>query len=116
MVSDDYCSKSPRLTLLEADLHKMFDVNLVAPLFLARAFTRHWLGLPATISENKAAQGSRKDGVKLNKRIVFIASISGLVNMSPQHQVAYNASKAGLAMASKVNIWLFSICWGADPL
>lgn len=89
------------IDMKDTDLRRMFDVNLVAPLFLARAFTRHWLGLPAAISENETAQGSRKDGVKLNKKIVFISSISGLVNMSPQYQVAYNASKAGLTMASK---------------
>lgn len=106
-MSDEHCSKGPGLTVPAADLRRMFDVNLVAPLFLARAFTRHWLGLPAAIPENETAQGSRKDEVKLNKKIVFISSISGLVNMSPQYQVAYNASKAGLTMASKVSMRLF---------
>ena len=33
----------------------------------------------------------------------MISSISGLVNMTPQKQVAYNASKGGLTMAAKVS-------------
>lgn len=38
----------------------------------------------------------------------MISSISGLVNMTPQKQVAYNASKGGLTMAAKV-------CAGSCP-
>ncbi|RSH82080.1 uncharacterized protein EHS24_008284 [Apiotrichum porosum] len=70
------------------ELATLMHTNLFAPIYLARAAVRYWLGLPATV------QGD----------------ISGIVNMSPQFQMAYNASKAGLTMASKVSmsyrLWL----------
>jgi len=40
----------------------------------------------------------------------MISSISGLVNMTPQKQVAYNASKGGLTMAAKVSTLLHALC------
>lgn len=84
------------------ELRKIMDVNLLAPLFLARSFARHWLGLPASADSTSGGRGRRDEKPRLNKRVIFISSISGLVNMTPQKQVGYNASKAGLTMASKV--------------
>ena len=63
---------------------------------------RHWLGLPTSVHSQSSDQGKRDTKVNLNKRILMISSISGLVNMTPQRQVAYNASKGGLTMAAKV--------------
>jgi len=86
------------------DLNSVFSVNLVAPIYLARALTRHWLKLPTAVPANSPThpdKGLRDQKVDLNKRILMISSISGLVNMTPQQQVAYNASKAGLTMAAK---------------
>lgn len=77
----------------------MMGINLFAPIYLVRAFVRHWLGLPAAVSGER---GARPGPRNLNKKIVFMSSISAIVNMTPQTQVAYNASKAGLTMACKV--------------
>lgn len=81
----------------------MITVNLIAPLYLSRALMRHWLDLPASVHSGSSGQGKRDQKVNLDKRILMISSISGLVNMTPQKQVAYNASKGGLTMAAKVS-------------
>ena len=81
----------------------MITVNLIAPLYLSRALMRHWLDLPASVHSQSSGQGKRDQKVNLDKRILMISSISGLVNMTPQKQVAYNASKGGLTMAAKVS-------------
>jgi NAD(P)-dependent dehydrogenase (short-subunit alcohol dehydrogenase family) len=85
------------------DLNSVITVNLLAPLYLSRSLVRHWLGLPASVTSGSSEQGKREEKVNLNKRILMISSISGLVNMAPQKQVAYNASKGGLTMAAKVS-------------
>jgi len=84
------------------DLNSVITVNLLAPLYLSRSLVRHWLGLPASVTSGSEEKGKREETVNLNKRILMISSISGLVNMTPQKQVAYNASKGGLTMAAKV--------------
>lgn len=75
--------------------------NLYAPITLSRGFVRHWLGLGAALKEETAEKPSL-GRIAGDKRILCVSSISGLVNMSPQRQVAYNASKAGLTMACRV--------------
>lgn len=89
------------------DINSVITVNLVAPIYLSRALVRHWLGLPASVTAGAGAgsgESKRDQKVNLNKRILMISSISGLVNMTPQKQVAYNASKGGLTMAAKVRL------------
>lgn len=90
------------------ELATLMHTNLFAPIYLARAAVRYWLGLPATVQGEY--RGERDTAHSLSKKIIFISSISGIVNMSPQFQMAYNASKAGLTMASKVSmsyrLWL----------
>lgn len=86
------------------DINSVITVNLVAPLYLSRALMRHWLDLPASVHSESTGQSKRDTKVNLNKRILMISSISGLVNMTPQRQVAYNASKGGLTMAAKVRL------------
>jgi len=88
------------------DLNSVITVNLLAPLYLSRSLVRHWLGLPASVTSGSEEKGKREETVNLNKRILMISSISGLVNMTPQKQVAYNASKGGLTMAAKVRHYL----------
>ena len=85
-----------------AELQHVMGVNLFAPIYLSRAFARHWLGLPTKVDPNAKAQ--MLDKADLKKKILFISSISGIVNMTPQRQVAYNASKGGLTMAAKVKL------------
>ena len=46
----------------------------------------------------------------------MISSISGLVNMTPQKQVAYNASKGGLTMAAKVSLNHRSYLLSSGPI
>lgn len=84
------------------DFNSVITVNLVAPLYLSRALVRHWLGMPSSVASGSSEGGKRDQKINLNKRILMISSISGLVNMTPQKQVAYNASKGGLTMAAKV--------------
>ena len=86
----------------------MFAVNTLGPFFFARAVARSWLDLPVALSGSDSASGDSLDltkikDKKLDKQILFISSISGLVAMSPQRQAAYNASKGGLTMLAKVS-------------
>lgn len=76
--------------------------NLYAPITLSRGFVRHWLGMGAEV-KSEQDPGRPVGKTALGKRILCVSSISGLVNMSPQRQVAYNASKAGLTMACRVS-------------
>jgi sorbose reductase len=98
MVCSSLCNYADDLE----DLNSVITVNLLAPLYLSRSLVRHWLGLPASVTSGSEEKGKREETVNLNKRILMISSISGLVNMTPQKQVAYNASKGGLTMAAKV--------------
>ena len=76
-------------------------VNLYAPIYLSRAFARHWLGLPTKVGSSSADE-TKPEKLNLKKKIIFVSSISSFVNMTPQYQVAYHASKAGVTMAAKV--------------
>ena len=97
-----FCEKrlhnSPRIE----EMQKLMGVNLYAPIYLSRAFARHWLGLPAKVSSN-SSQETKPERLDLKKKIIFVSSISSFVNMTPQCQVAYHASKAGVTMAAKVS-------------
>jgi sorbose reductase len=98
----------------DEDLNSVITVNLLAPLYLSRSLVRHWLGMPASVTSSSSEKGKREEKVNLNKRILMISSISGLVNMTPQKQVAYNASKGGLTMAAKVCFMAVDDKMGAD--
>ena len=91
--------------MLSADeLLTMMQNNLFAPLYISRALVRHWLKLPVAVppdSSKHPDRGMRDTKQNLNKRILFVSSISGIVSMDPQAQSAYNASKAGLTMMAK---------------
>ncbi|ORX39336.1 hypothetical protein BD324DRAFT_619289 [Kockovaella imperatae] len=87
------------IDMTDEELEHIMKINLFAPVYLARAFTRHWLGLPATVQSDH--QVGKLDTINLKKKILFVSSISGIVNMTPQRQMAYNASKGGLTMAAR---------------
>ncbi|WVR06283.1 hypothetical protein IAU60_003313 [Kwoniella sp. DSM 27419] len=93
------------IDMTDDEMFKIMQVNLFSPLYLSRAVTRKWLDLPTGISSGandaSAPRGKRDEKVNLNKKIIFVSSISGLVAMQPQAQSAYNASKAGLTMFAK---------------
>jgi hypothetical protein len=82
----------------------MFAVNTLGPFYFSRAVVRSWLDLPVSVSsgDDKKLDITKISDKKLDKQILFISSISGLVAMSPQRQAAYNASKGGLTMLAKV--------------
>ena len=84
------------------ELDWIMKCNLYAPITLSRGFVRHWLGMGASV-KSANDPGKPEGKVALNKRILCVSSISGIVNMTPQRQVAYNASKAGLTMACRVS-------------
>ncbi|OCF76349.1 2,4-dienoyl-CoA reductase [Kwoniella mangroviensis CBS 8886] len=88
--------------MTDSELDWIMKTNLYAPITLCRGFVRHWLGMSTAVSSSedpgKPPAGER---VNLNKRILCVSSISGIVNMNPQRQMAYNVSKAGLTMACK---------------
>lgn len=88
--------------LIQDELDWVMKCNLYAPITLMRGFVRHWLGMSTQVCTPDDA-GKPSQPIHLNKRILCVSSISGLVNMNPQHQVAYNASKAGLTMACRVS-------------
>ncbi|WWC70451.1 uncharacterized protein I206_104402 [Kwoniella pini CBS 10737] len=86
----------------DSELDWIMKTNLYAPITLCRGFVRHWLGMGASIkSENDPGKPLDIEKINLNKRILVVSSISGVVNMRPQRQMAYNVSKAGLTMACK---------------
>lgn len=62
------------------------------------------MDLPLQIGSEKGQGTPLPDvkGVNLQKQILFVSSISGLVAMYPQRQASYNASKGGLTMLAKV--------------
>lgn len=64
----------------DEQFRETFETNTHFPYFLARAAYNSWF--PA----------GTDDSVKKDKRIVFVSSISGLINNTPQQQCAYNAS------------------------
>jgi sorbose reductase len=84
------------------DIEKMFAVNTLGPFYLSRSLARSWLDLPVSVGSGTVDVSELK-GKKLDKQILFVSSISGLVAMSPQRQAAYNASKGGLTMLAKVS-------------
>ena len=96
--------------LIPDELNWVTQVNLFAPIYLSRAFARHWLKMPTSLSDPAASKekGTREEKQNLNKKILFVSSISGIVSMTPQNQVSYNASKAGLTMAAKVSLFPYS--------
>lgn len=75
------------------------DANFSAPIYTSRAFVRHWLGLSTAVGEPSPRPAPRN----LNKKIIYVSSISAIVNMTPQVQMGYNSSKAALTMATKVS-------------
>ncbi|KAK4684803.1 hypothetical protein P7C73_g5362, partial [Tremellales sp. Uapishka_1] len=91
------------LDMTDTELDTLMQTNLFAPYYLSRALMRHWLDLPTATpgSETDTTRGSRDKKVDLQKKILFVSSISGIVAMKPQAQSAYNASKAGLTMLAK---------------
>ncbi|KAL1405740.1 hypothetical protein Q8F55_007410 [Vanrija albida] len=93
------CLWRDTIDITDDDLRWIMETNLFGPIYLARAFARHWLGLPASVDPK--ARGERPAKRNLNKKILCISSISALVNMTPQVQMSYNASKAGVTMACK---------------
>ena len=88
---------------ITVELVNVMQTNLFAPIYLSRALVRHWLKLPTAVPSSQTPRGLRDEKLNLGKKILFISSISGHVSMSPQPQIAYNASKAGLTMAAKVS-------------
>lgn len=66
----------------EEDWRRMMDVNLNGVFFVCQAVGRHMI---------KRGRG----------KIVNIASMSGSIVNTPQHQAHYNASKAGVIMLTK---------------
>ncbi|WWC61618.1 uncharacterized protein I303_104202 [Kwoniella dejecticola CBS 10117] len=84
----------------DSELDWIMKTNLYAPITLCRGFVRHWLGMGAAV-KTEADPGKPTGKANLNKRILVVSSISGVVNMRPQRQMAYNVSKAGLTMACK---------------
>jgi NAD(P)-dependent dehydrogenase (short-subunit alcohol dehydrogenase family) len=82
----------------------MFAVNTLGPFYFSRAVVRSWLDLPVAVSGGGQVDVTKIKNAKLDKQILFISSISGLVAMSPQRQAAYNASKGGLTMLAKVRL------------
>lgn len=95
-------------------MQNIFAVNAFGPYFVSRALVRSWLGEPTSVpapTQPSGALGTTPgsttfldppNGKKLDKHIVFVSSISGLVAMNPQNQSAYNASKGALTMFGKV--------------
>ncbi|WWC89568.1 uncharacterized protein L201_004492 [Kwoniella dendrophila CBS 6074] len=92
------------IDMSDSELDWIMKTNLYAPITLCRGFVRHWLGMTTEVKTNSypgKPSSSADQKVNLNKRILCVSSISGIVNMAPQKQVAYNVSKAGLTMACK---------------
>lgn len=73
---------SPAEDMSDEDWRRVIDVNISGTYWCCRSFGRHML-----------ARGSGA--------IVNVASISGLVVNTPQPQIAYNVSKAGIVMLTK---------------
>lgn len=107
------CLWRDTIDMSDDELRWIMDTNLFGPIYLLRAFTRHWLGLPATVDAK--ARAERPPRLHLNKKILCISSISALVNMTPQVQMAYNASKAGVTSAVKVGLH-GGVGWEEDEL
>lgn len=85
----------------DEEFKRVFEVNYFGPFYLARALMRSWQGLPVSIKEGEPANPPAPP-TKLNKQLLFVSSISGLVAMTPQKQASYNSSKAALTMLAKV--------------
>jgi NAD(P)-dependent dehydrogenase (short-subunit alcohol dehydrogenase family) len=84
-------------------MQNIFNINTYGPYYVSRALVRSWLGLPTAVAgPTEVSVSDDAPPRKLNKQILFVSSISALVAMYPQHQSAYNASKAGLTMFGKV--------------
>ncbi|KAL1413720.1 hypothetical protein Q8F55_001502 [Vanrija albida] len=94
------CKHQDTVDMTDDDLTFVMANNLFAPLYLSRAFVRHWLGLKTAVTQQDTYP-PRPEYRTLDKKIIFISSISGVVSMTPQNQVSYNSSKAGLTMAAK---------------
>lgn len=87
----------------DEDINRMFAVNTLGPFYFARQLARSWLDLPQDIpNDEDIRHEALQQSAKLDKQILFVSSVSGLVAMYPQRQTAYNASKAGLTMLAKV--------------
>lgn len=85
------------------EFKNVFEVNTFGAYYVARSLVRSWLDQPIPVSSTPSTDVSWREKKNLNKQILFISSISGLVAMSPQKQSAYNASKGALTMLSKVH-------------
>lgn len=64
---------------------------------------RSWLDQPLVPGTGEKLDLRNMKGVNLDKQILMVSSISGIVAMSPQRQTAYNTSKGALTMMSKVS-------------
>ncbi len=69
-------------------------INLFGSFCIAQAVARHMIAAttPKTLTSNPP---------RLDRSIIFIASMSGSIVNYPQPQCAYNASKAGVVQLSK---------------
>jgi len=106
MLASSRVKRQADTAVLADDFSSVIETNLFAPFYLSRALVRHWLKLPtalsASASSSNTSETHRDQKIDLNKKILFISSISGIVAMNPQPQAAYNSSKAGLTMLAKV--------------
>lgn len=81
-----------------AEFRRTFEVNTFGSYYFARALARSWLGEDIAVGAGSTGRPAPR---QLGKQILFISSISAIVAMSPQRQMAYNASKAAVTMMSK---------------
>jgi NAD(P)-dependent dehydrogenase (short-subunit alcohol dehydrogenase family) len=80
------------------EFRRIFEVNTFGGYYLARALARSWLGEEIPVGSSTTG---RPEARQLGKQILFVSSISAIVAMSPQRQMAYNASKAAVTMMAK---------------
>lgn len=88
----------------DQELQNIFNVNAFGPYYLSRSLVRSWLAVPTALSSSSAEDPSIRSyptNHLAGKQLFVISSISGLVAMAPQHQSAYNASKAAATMFVK---------------
>ncbi|GLW26022.1 SDR family oxidoreductase [Microbispora triticiradicis] len=83
----------PFAELTDADLRRVVEVNLVAPVRLCREAARRWSGrTPATAATTGAATGPATGGT-IGRVIVNVTSVAARTG-SPGEYVAYAATKA----------------------
>lgn len=95
-------SRSRGVLTLTDDWHSVLATNTYGPYYLSRALVRSWLDLPVAVGSGDKLDVRGMKNVNLDKQILMVSSISGIVAMSPQRQTAYNTSKGALTMMAKV--------------